>query len=185
MIHPVSRARATTALLTFVLLAASAACSPGGPPDTGFNEAGVPFGCANGGPRCIVGQVCCAGVPYGLEGRCQYSCGAVSDRSRKQDITAVDPDAILATLARLPVSSWSYRSEPGVRHVGPMAQDFRASFGLGDDDRVIHPIDESGVTIAAIQALYQRVLRDEQSIAALQAENRALRERVEAAAWAR
>jgi hypothetical protein len=31
-----------------------------------------------------------------------------------------------------------HRQEPpAVRHLGPMAQDFRAAFGLGDDDRTL------------------------------------------------
>jgi hypothetical protein len=34
-----------------------------------------------------------------------------------------------------------------------MAQDFRAAFGLGADERHIGTIDESGVALAAIQAL--------------------------------
>ena len=29
-------------------------------------------------------------------------------------------------MAALPLQSWSYTNRPGVKHVGPMAQDFRA-----------------------------------------------------------
>ena len=35
-----------------------------------------------------------------------------------------------------------------------MAQDFRAAFGLGMDEKHIATIDEDGVALAAIQALY-------------------------------
>ncbi len=38
-----------------------------------------------------------------------------------------------------------------VRHVGPMAQDFHAAFGLGDSDKSIGMQDIEGVALAAIQ----------------------------------
>jgi hypothetical protein len=57
-------------------------------------------------------------------------------------------------IARLPISRWSYISEHGVRHVGPMAQDFYAAFGVGEDDKHITSIDEDGVALAAIKALH-------------------------------
>ena len=61
----------------------------------------------------------------------------------------------------LRVTEWSYQSEPGaVRHIGPMAQDFYAAFGLGADDRHITAIDADGVALAAIQQLH-RMLVDE------------------------
>jgi hypothetical protein len=42
-----------------------------------------------------------------------------------------------------------------VRHIGPTAQDFRPAFGLGQDDRTIATIDESGVGLDANQALIE------------------------------
>jgi trimeric autotransporter adhesin len=45
-----------------------------------------------------------------------------------------------------------------VRHLGPVAQDFRAAFGLGSDDTSIGVVDASGVALASIQALYQMML---------------------------
>src|SRR5688500_17070776 len=54
----------------------------------------------------------------------------------------------------LPISTWNYTSDdPAIRHIGPMAQDFAALFGVGADDRHIHPIDGQGVALAAIQGL--------------------------------
>jgi hypothetical protein len=38
-----------------------------------------------------------------------------------------------------------------------MSQDFRAAFGLGEDDKHISTVDAEGVALAAIQALYQTV----------------------------
>ena len=46
---------------------------------------------------------------------------------------------------------------PSVRHVGPMAQDFHAAFGLGGDDKHINTVDADGVALAAIQGLHQIV----------------------------
>ena len=61
-------------------------------------------------------------------------------------------------MAALPITQWSYKTEPGVRHVGPMAQDFHAAFGLnGTDDKHIATVDEGGVALAAIQGLNQKL----------------------------
>jgi hypothetical protein len=81
-----------------------------------------------------------------------------SDRNLKTDLAAVGPADILAKVAALPVQSWRYTNEmAGIRHVGPMAQDFKAAFGLGKDDKIIGYLDEGGVALAAIQGLNQKV----------------------------
>jgi hypothetical protein len=48
-----------------------------------------------------------------------------------------------------------------------MAQDFRATFGLGDDDRTYFAVDAQGVALAAIQALHAEVQRLGEQNAAL------------------
>jgi hypothetical protein len=50
-----------------------------------------------------------------------------------------------------------------------MAQDFAATFGLGDDDTVINMVDANGVVMVALQALYRRVVALEAEVAALRA----------------
>jgi hypothetical protein len=81
---------------------------------------------------------------------------------------AVDGAEVLEKLAELPISTWNYKDDdPSVRHMGPMAQDFHAAFGLGDDDRVINMVDASGVAMVAIQALYRRIQALESELAAL------------------
>ena len=77
-----------------------------------------------------------------------------SDRDSKVEITSVDSASILAKVASLPISTWRYKVEEGQVHLGPMAQDFHAAFGLGMDNKHIATIDEDGVALAAIQALY-------------------------------
>ncbi|MEW5873809.1 MAG: tail fiber domain-containing protein [Candidatus Zixiibacteriota bacterium] len=83
-----------------------------------------------------------------------------SDRNAKENIVEIDGAAILDKLSVLPIAQWNYRAESGeIRHIGPMAQDFRALFGLGNDDKSITTIDADGVALAAIQELY-RITQD-------------------------
>ncbi|GAA1193198.1 hypothetical protein F4556_000712 [Kitasatospora gansuensis] len=87
--------------------------------------------------------------------------------------SAVNGYAVLETVAALPVSTWRYLWEPeDVRHLGPMAQDWHAAFGLNRDDTTIPVVDGLGVSLVCIQALNRRV--DE-----LTAEVSRLRESVE------
>lgn len=86
-----------------------------------------------------------------------------SDRNAKENFMAVDPQQVLEKVAALPVSEWNYKKvAPQEKHLGPVAQDFHAAFGLnGDDDTHIFASDESGVALAAIKALNEKV--DEQN----------------------
>jgi len=85
------------------------------------------------------------------------SWSSLSDRAAKTNVVPLDDAAVLAKVAALPVSTWSYRTEDArVRHVGPMAQDFYAAFHVGEDDRHITTIDEDGVALSAIKALYRK-----------------------------
>jgi hypothetical protein len=105
---------------------------------------------------------------------------SLSDRNAKAAIRPIDDASVLAKVSALPVSSWQYRSERGITHVGPIAQDFYATFGVGEDDRHIASIDEDGVALSAIKAL-------DRKNASLEAGNAALERRVDelAAAVAR
>jgi hypothetical protein len=92
-----------------------------------------------------------------------------SDVNAKQDIVPVDRHDVLARIAALPIAEWSYKDAPGQRHVGPMAQDFYAAFGLGRNEKGISTLDSSGVALAGIQALAE-------DNAAIRAQNEALLE---------
>jgi len=97
-----------------------------------------------------------------------------SDRDLKENFAPVDGQEVLARLTDLPITTWNYKAEgPSIRHMGPVAQDFFATFGLGQDERHLAPLDTGGVALAAIQALYEHSQ-------ALEAENVALREQVTA-----
>jgi trimeric autotransporter adhesin len=94
-----------------------------------------------------------------------------SDRALKSDFASVNPRAVLDRLAALPVQTWNYKTEDrSVRHMGPMAQDFKAAFGLGADDKHISTVDAAGVTMAAVQGLYQLSLEKDKKIERLTAE---------------
>lgn len=89
---------------------------------------------------------------------------SASDRASKENFQPVDPASVLEKVAALPISEWNYKDDPASRHVGPMAQDFHAAFGVGPDDKHIATVDADGVALAAIQGLNQKV---EQQAAAL------------------
>ncbi len=86
-----------------------------------------------------------------------------SDRNAKSNFAAVNPREVLNKLNALPIETWSYKAdgEP-VRHIGPVAQDFKAAFDLGADDLHISTVDADGVTMAAIQGLYRMMMEKEQ-----------------------
>jgi hypothetical protein len=106
---------------------------------------------------------------------------SLSDRNVKTNIAPLDDTAVLDKVASLPISRWSYKSERGVRHVGPMAQDFYAAFGVGEDDKHITSIDEDGVALAAIKALRAENVALRRQLAAMKAAQSAHDLRVDAA----
>ncbi len=91
-----------------------------------------------------------------------FSC--TSDRNAKRGFAPVDGADVLRRLATVPVTTWSYKSEPTVRHMGPTAQDFRRAFGLGTDDRTIGHIDQAGVTLAAVKELHATAQRQQRQL---------------------
>lgn len=142
-----------------------------------------------GATCCGAGQLCCdpqgplSGAPTCYtptvqQPTCPQGCAPLcaSDRSLKTDVAPIDERAVLQKVATLPLSTWRYTSDPSdVRHLGPMAQDFKATFGLGDTDKAYHPIDAHGVSLASIKALFQMVQEQDARLKKLEAENAKLR----------
>jgi len=90
-----------------------------------------------------------------------------SDRTVKENIQPVSPRDVLEKVASLPVASWNFKADPAARHLGPMAQDFYAAFGVGADDKHIATVDADGVALAAIQGLNEKVegrMKNEESL---------------------
>ena len=105
---------------------------------------------------------------------------SASDRNLKDNFAPVDGQEILARLAKIPIATWNYRAgAPSVRHMSPTAQDFYATFGLGEDDRHLSALDTNGVALAAIQALYAQNQALEAENATLQAENAAQQQQLD------
>jgi hypothetical protein len=104
----------------------------------------------------------------------------VSDREAKENFTAVDVRRVLARLAEIPISTWNYKTQDAtVRHMGPVAQDLYAAFGLGEDARHVSTVDADGVALAAIQGLYHVVQEQAGQIDALQGRVDALEARLD------
>lgn len=82
-----------------------------------------------------------------------------SDKNAKENFSSVNTLQILGKLASMPIQSWNYKEDPSsVRHIGPTAQDFQATFGLnGDDDIHISSLDLQGVALASIQGLNEKL----------------------------
>jgi len=80
-----------------------------------------------------------------------------SDRNRKEKFAPIDTQEILKGVVSLPISYWNFKGDEAARHIGPMAQDFRAAFKVGADDKYIGSVDKGGVALAAIQGLYQEL----------------------------
>jgi trimeric autotransporter adhesin len=103
-----------------------------------------------------------------------------SDSNRKHNIVSISGEDILVRLRRLPITQWSYKNEGSVRHLGPMAQDFRAAFGLGSDEKSIGTVDADGVALAGVKALDTRTNQQATELEGLKKENRELRNRLDA-----
>lgn len=97
-----------------------------------------------------------------------------SDVCLKENFQPVDGIELLEKIAELPISQWNYKTEScEVKHIGPTAQDFRKTFGVGSDGKSISTIDPSGIALAAIKELN----RQNQN---LKSENENLKKQLEA-----
>ena len=130
---------------------------------------------ATGGVR-FVTAVDGLGVPTwtcGVSGGAGGSWGCSSDRNLKSELIPLDGPTTLSRLAELPIYKWVAKDdERRIPHAGPTAQDFKAAFGLGDNDKMIGFADAQGVLFSALQGLNAKL---EAALAAKDAEIVALR----------
>jgi hypothetical protein len=82
---------------------------------------------------------------------------SASDRQVKSGFADLEARDVLERVAGLPIRTWHYTNDPTVRHIGPVAQDFHAAFGVGPDDKHIATVDADGVALAAIQGLNHKL----------------------------
>jgi hypothetical protein len=103
-----------------------------------------------------------------------------SDKNVKENFTTVDSMTILQQILQMPITIWNYIGDDNdTAHMGPMAQDFYAAFGLGIDDKHIAPLDANGVAFAGIQGLFDLFQVQDAELDDLQQENDDLKLRVD------
>jgi hypothetical protein len=100
----------------------------------------------------------------------ETSWSVLSDRNAKKNFQPVNTKALLEKLAAIPIQQWNYKWEKDseVPNIGPMAQDFKAAFYPGRDDKSINTLEFDGVELAAIQGLNQKLKEKDAEIATLQ-----------------
>ncbi len=97
-----------------------------------------------------------------------------SDRRLKENMHNVDTADVLDKVLAMPISTWNLKSQnASIRHMGAMAQDFRAAFGLGETEFGINTIDADGVALAAIPGLNAKVDAQAREIEAMRASHAA------------
>jgi hypothetical protein len=94
---------------------------------------------------------------------------SISDKNAKKNFQPVNAEAVLEKLAAIPVQQWNYKweADTSTPHLGPMAQDFKAAFYPGRDDKSISTLEFDGVELAAIQGLNRKLEQKETEITEL------------------
>jgi hypothetical protein len=133
----------------------------------------------SGGYRLFSNSACSTGV-YMNSGESGWT--SVCDRNKKENFRPIDGEQILAKIKEMPITEWNYKgTDPKVKYIGPVAQDFYSAFHLGGTDSLgINTLCIDGVNIAAIQALEKRtseLLKANEKIAQL--ENQLLQQKSE------
>lgn len=101
----------------------------------------------------------------------------MSSRESETDFSPVDSSAVLQKVGVLDVSQWRYKNEPATeQHIGPMAEDFQAVFGLGGG-KYVSAGDFAGISLAAIKGLKAENDALRANLAALRAAVAALSDR--------
>jgi hypothetical protein len=73
----------------------------------------------------------------------------LSDENLKEDVEEIKP--ITSRLKELPIRTWRYKGDP-IRHIGPMAQDWQKTFGIGDGHSIALP-DVLSVILGSLQEM--------------------------------
>ena len=76
----------------------------------------------------------------------------ISDRTKKNNITLLQPIQYRSVFDSLTIYTWNYVGI-STAHIGPMAQDFYSLFGAGEKPYLINMIDSDGVTMLGIKMI--------------------------------
>jgi hypothetical protein len=149
-------------------------CSSSGCPDTnpGWNAA---YRLWSAYPDCTSGV-------YLMGGSSGWA--SFSSRELKENFRELDGEELLGKIARMSITEWNYKTNPEIKYIGPVAEEFAEAFHLNSDDPGgINTISIDGVNMAGVQALEHRTgaMRAELDelralVKALKAEVRALRD---------
>jgi hypothetical protein len=101
-----------------------------------------------------------------------------SDRNLKEDFSDLSGAEILKKIGALDIKRWKYKGTDEY-HIGPVAQDFYRLFSVGNDDKRISTIDPSGVALAGIKALSEKINEQETLINQLTDEVKQLKQQPE------
>ena len=86
------------------------------------------------------------------------SWATLSDSTQKELFRPINGPDLLQKIGEMKLTTWNYKDQRGIRHYGPMAQEFFSLFGrdaLGTigTDKLITTQDIEGLTLTAVQAL--------------------------------
>ncbi len=79
-----------------------------------------------------------------------------SSRIKKEDFTDVNSNDLLQKISQLSIQKWKYKGTDEY-HIGPVAEDFYAAFGLGTDEQGISTVDPVGIALAAIKEQQKKI----------------------------
>jgi hypothetical protein len=97
-----------------------------------------------------------------------------STREIKDEFEVVNGEDLLGRLRTMPMTTWTFKDDrERLRHMGPVAEDFYAAFGLGIGPTSIGLQDLAGVGVAAAQAVDRRTMEIEQQVRRRDAEQQA------------
>jgi uncharacterized coiled-coil protein SlyX len=138
-----------------------------------------------GGYRLFTNDDMNVGVSLGAS---DNSWNIISDSTKKERFVASDGAAMLLKLRDMRLGSWNYKNQrkAGLRHYGPMAQDFYAAFGQDKygtigNDTTINQANLEGVLMIMVKALEQRTADQGTEINSLKDSNKKLAEQLAAA----
>ncbi len=78
----------------------------------------------------------------------------ISDFRKKENFKPVNGEELVKKLNNLKVNGWNYKTQSdNIIHIGPMAQEFYATFGYGESDTTITTIDPDGLIMAGVKEL--------------------------------
>lgn len=110
----------------------------------------------------------------------------ISDSTLKERFEETDGSEMLNKLENIRMGSWNYKGQAklGLRHYGPMAQDFYAAYGKDNygtigDNTSITQADFDGVMLIMIRELSKKAKAQESELESLKKENNLLNEKLQ------